>query len=320
MTNRHGIVAAVVDADAWETMTFGAAQPDQLFEIGSVTKTFASNLLAQSVFSGAIKLTDAIPAAYQKQVTTIIYQHLTTHTSGFIEGIFPNFRIRNPLLPFEGLTTRRFKKLYDRTPLTNPPGTSWSYSNIGTSLLGLILAENAGSTYEDLVNEKILKVLDLKDTYFRVPNAELHRFADGHLIDVDGRIRKMPHWDLFKTAIDPAGGLRSSISDMAKYAQANLNPEKSALAGPIKLSHQRLYSIPDRNKDIGMNWILEPKEGLIWHNGQTYGFNTILAISTKKNIAVVAITDTNMQIKDGAGNITFDSSLQDVAFACLKKY
>ena len=318
MTNRHGIAAAVVDAYGWQIMTFGSAQPDQLFEIGSVTKTFTANLLAQSVASGAININDAIPDAYQKQGSTITYQHLTTHTSGIIEGIFPSFRIKNPLSPFDGLTTRRFKKLYARTPLATTPSMAWSYSNIGISLLGLILAENADSTYENLVKDKILKVLNLNDSFFQIPKSDRHRFAEGRLIDLDGRIHNMPHWDLYKTAINPAGGLRSSITDMAKYAQANLNPESSSLAGPIRLAQQKLYSIPERNADMGMNWILQPNDGLIWHNGLTYGFNTILAISTKRNQAVVAITDTNIQIKDAEGKLSFDSSLQNVAFECLK--
>jgi serine-type D-Ala-D-Ala carboxypeptidase/endopeptidase len=318
MTNRHGIVAAVVDADGWQIMTFGAAQPNQLFEIGSVTKTFTANLLAQSIYSGSIKLTDAIPTGYQKPGSTITYEQLTTHTSGITEEIFPTFRIKNPLSPFDGLTIPCFKRHYATTPLVTPPGTAWAYSNMGMSLLGLILAENAGFSYEQLVNEKILKVLGLSDTFFQVPYTELHRFPEGYLIDADGKIRNIPHWDLFKTAIDPAGGLRASIDDMAKYAQVNLNPDGSALAVPIKLSQQKLYSIPDHNMDIGMNWILQPNDGLIWHNGLTYGFNTILAISTKTNQAVVAMTDTTVQVTDASGDVSFDMSLQDVAFACLK--
>ena len=318
MTNRHGIVAAVVDADGWQIMTFGAAQPNQLFEIGSVTKTFTANLLAQSIYSGSIKLTDAIPAGYQKPGSTITYEQLTTHTSGITKEIFPTFRIKNPLSPFDGLTIPRFKKHYAKTPLVTSPGTAWAYSNMGMSLLGLILAENARSSYESLVNEKILKVLGLSDTYFRVPEREQYRFADGHLLDAEGNIWKIPHWDLFKTAVNPAGGLRASIGDMAKYAQVNLNPNGSALAVPIKLAQQPLYSIPYRNKQMGMNWILEPNDGLIWHDGLTYGFNTILAISTKTNQAVVAMTDTTVQVADASGDVSFDMSLEDVAFACLK--
>jgi len=89
MTNRHGIAAAVVDAYGWQIMTFGSAKPDQLFEIGSVTKTFTANLLAQSVASGAININDAIPDAYQKQGSTITYQHLTTHLES--RDFFPDF-------------------------------------------------------------------------------------------------------------------------------------------------------------------------------------------------------------------------------------
>jgi len=318
MSNRHGIVAAVVDADSVQIMTFGAAQADQLFEIGSITKTFTANLLAQAVNDGSVKLSDPIPASYQKPGSTITYEQLTTHTSGIIAGIFPNFTSPNPLTPFDGLTIPVFKTQYALTPLATSPGTAWAYSNIGVSLLGLILAENAGGSYESLVANKILKVLGMTNTYFQVPDSESNRLADGHSIDVTGQIQNMPHWDLFKTAIDPAGGIRSSIADMAKYAQANLSPSSTPLAAPIAFAHKPLYFIKDHNKWIGMNWIVQPDIGLVWHNGETYGFNSILAMSQQKNQAVVAITDTTLQVKDAQGNIGFDTKLQDIAFDCLK--
>ncbi len=61
-----------------------------------------------------------------------------------------------------------------------------------------------------------------------------------------------------------------------------------------------------------------PDIGFIWHNGQTYGFNSILAISTKTRHAVVALTDTTVQKKDASGEIIFEDSLQEVAFECLR--
>lgn len=318
LPNRHAIVVAVVDADAYQTMTFGTANLNQIFEIGSITKTFTAELLAQAIEEGTLKLSDSIPSEYQKAGFTITYQNLTTHTSGLMEGIFPAFKITNSLSPFEGLTIPMFKSLYAQTPLAAPPNSTWQYSNIGVSLLGLVLTEKLGPSYEALVTNRILKKLGMNETYFEVPASELNRFPIGYAVDSTGKSQSMPHWDLFKTAINPAGGLRSTISDMVKYTQANLTPASTSLAASIKLSQQPLYFIKDHNMWMGMNWILQPNQGLIWHNGETYGFNSILAISTTRQQAIVAMTDTTVQIKNAQGEDVYDTGLQDVAFKCLK--
>jgi len=130
----------------------------------------------------------------------------------------------------------------------------------------------------------------------------------------------VPYWDLYKTAIDPAGGIRSTIGDMVKYAKANLAPASSPLEQSIALSQQQLYFIQEHNMWIGMNWIIQPDKGLVWHNGETYGFNSILAISKNHNQAVVAMTDTTVVVKDANGNNTLDTAgLQNVAFDCLRR-
>ena len=302
LSDRHAVVAAVLDATDSNEMIFGAAKLDQIFEIGSITKTFS----------------DPIPTKYQKPGPTITFENLTTHTSGITDEIFPGFKISNPLAPFEGLTVDVFKDLYFKTPLVSKPNEAWKYSNIGVSLLGLILSENSGISYESMVGDQILKIIGMNDSYFEVPVNELGRFPQGYMKDPDGNVVSIPHWDLYNTAIDPAGGLRSTITDMVKYARANLVPPKSPLGDAISLTQKQLYFIKQNGKWIGMNWIIEPSKGLIWHNGQTYGFNSILAISTTSRQAVVAMTDTTVLKTDQNGKADFDSSLQNVAFDCLK--
>ena len=318
LKNRNAIAAAVLDADTAQTMMFGAAFENEIFEIGSVTKTFTANLLAQSILAGKLRLSDPIPLGYQKPGNTISYQGLTTHTSGIIPGTFPGFNPENPLAPFAGLTIPVFKSLYEKTPLAAPSGTTWSYSNMGTALLGLILSENGAVSYEALVSDKIFKMLGMRDSYFEVPKSESARFPKGRMLDQSGTAQEMPHWDLYETAIDPAGGIRSTIGDMVKYARANLAPEKTPLAEAIELTHRPLYYIRDFQMWIGMNWIIQPDKNLIWHNGETYGFNSIVAVSPKKRQAVVALTDTTVLKTDPQGQQAFDTSLQKVAFDCLK--
>lgn len=312
LTNRRSIVLAVVDKDNTQFFLYGQAKKDQLFEIGSLTKTFTATLLAEEVADGKIKLSDAIPSEYQKAGAPITYQHLTTHTSGIIGGNFPTYKSPNPESPYDGLTVPLFKDLYNKTPLANPVGTKWEYSNIATGLLGLILGEKNSSTYNDLVINKIFKPLGMTDSYFNVPADQLGRFPQGN---VNGD--PWSYWDLYDTGISPAGAIRSTIGDMAIYARANLIPSGTSLQTAIETAHKPLYEMSS-GAWMGMNWIIEPPKNLIWHNGSTIGFNSILAISTKYNVAVVALTDTGIFNTDANGKAVQDNSLQDVVFNCLK--
>lgn len=317
MTKRHAIVAAVLDREKTEILTFGSGSETQLFEIGSITKTFTANLLAQAILEGSLKLDDSIPENYQKPNSNITYRHLTTHTSGIISGMFPAFKANNELLPFEGLTIPIFKDLYANTPLENIPETKPSYSNMGVALLGLILSENAGKSYETLVEQKIFRPMEMSKTYFQVPENQLQNFSNGQLVNESGEKQEIPHWNLYQTAIDPAGGIVSNIRDMVKYARSNLSPETSPLRDSISLSHQPLVKYDDNGMWMGMNWVLKPEQKVVLHNGRTYGFNSILIASQIKGQAIVALTDTNYIKKDPQGVESFDESLQNVAFECI---
>ncbi len=312
LTNRRSIVLAVVDKDNTQIFLYGQAQKNQLFEIGSLTKTFTGTLLAEEVVNGKIKLSDAIPSEYQKTGEPITYQHLTTHTSGIISGNFVTYQSPNPESPYQGLSISLFKDFYNKTPLASPVGTKWEYSNIATGLLGLIIAEKNSSTYNELVINKIFKPLGMTDSYFKVPADQLSRFPQGN---VNGQI--WSYWDLYDTGISPAGAIRSTISDMAIYARAQLIPSNTSLQAAIEMAHKPLYQMSS-GAWIGMNWIIDPTKNIIWHNGSTIGFNSILAISTKYNVAVVALTDTGIFNTDANGKAFQDNSLQDVVFNCLK--
>jgi len=265
-----------------------------------------------------VKLDSPIPQEYQKNGTQITYEHLTTHTAGIITGNFPEFKSGNPLSPYQGETIPIFKDLFKKTPLASEPGAQFQYSNIGVSLLGLILSEAAGKSYAELVKEKIFKLLHMNDSYLDVPDAQKARFLPPNVSD-GKTLEPYAHWDLYSTAIAPAGGIRSTISDMAIYARAHLIPESSELRAAIERVQKPLFEFNSAHHAwIGMNWIIDPDKKLIWHNGSTIGFNSILAVSKKYNVAVVALTDTGVFLPTPDGHYVSDESFDTVVFDCLK--
>ena len=67
-----------------------------------------------------------------------------------------------------------------------------------------------------------------------------------------------------------------------------------------------------------MNWTIQPEVGLLWHNGETYGFNSIVAISRKEAASGCCDDRHDETGKVREWNVSFDNTLQDVTFSCLK--
>ena len=143
-----------------------------LFDIGSITKTFTTLLLADMVKQGIVNLNDPIekylPANVkvpQYKGVKITLENLASHTSGLPEwpsniwlnnnvGVFnPNY---NESMLYQGLSN---------TTLTREPGSQFQYSSFGIALLAHILSLKAGNVpYEQLVKDRILDVLGMNDT------------------------------------------------------------------------------------------------------------------------------------------------------------
>ncbi len=301
---------AVVDKYQTKIFTFGSARENQIFEIGSITKTFTANLLAQEIIAGNLRLSEPIPGAYQKPNGLIRYQHLVTHTAGLV-NVFHDYKSSNPRTPWDGLDIPLFKYFYNRTPLQSRPGENFSYSNIGFGLLGTILSERAGQPYDKLVQQRIFAPLGMKDSYFEVPRSEAHRFPQGN---INGAA--WPYWNLYNTGISAAGGIRSTIKDMAIYTRAQLSPENTVLARAIQATQAPLYQ---KDKDaVGMSWLIGPQKGLVWHNGSTFGFNSMLAISSVHKVGIVLLTDTSIYKTSPGGEQIKDKSYENIVYTCLK--
>src|SRR5438034_2208871 len=110
---------------------------DTVFEIGSVTKTFTTLLLQDSVERGEMKLEDSISDYLPKSVRCPTYSRkeitlsqLAAHTSGLPE--FPdNLSPGDGNLAYSGYTVEQLCNFLSGFTLTREPGTQWGYSNVG---------------------------------------------------------------------------------------------------------------------------------------------------------------------------------------------
>ncbi|MEV8253629.1 serine hydrolase domain-containing protein [Rhodoglobus sp. NPDC076762] len=281
---------AIFTKNRWQSAHFGAS--DALnYEIGSVTKTFTASLLALAIERDEV--TAQTPAGELLEfgsgpAAALVLGDIATQTSGLprLPVSFAEFRrstraVRAGLDPY----VASVPELVAQTAAT-PLGRvgAFNYSNLGFAVLGQALAVAAGTSYSALVEERIAVPLGLSATRSAATAAELPADA---ATGFDARGRAVAPWTM--NAYGPAGNIRSTLPDMMRYTQAQLDstaPGNDATTPRVPVS---------RMGRIGYAWLTSP-EGVTWHNGMTGGFASFVAFDRQRSRAVVVLSNTAVSV------------------------
>lgn len=207
---------------------------DTKYGIGSVTKQFTALLIMQLVEEKKIKLQDTIskflPYLSKEKANNITIHQLLSHTSGLPH--YNGLQVIGVSLKEFGntnYTPKELAKLIDKTRLVSTPGTEYYYSSLGYDLLGAILEEVSGKSFAELLNEKIVNPLKLKNTGFGTNEYVSKELAKGY------SYREVYGWDWWvsehggKTTEAPfrdqstayaAGGMHSTVKDLFIWSEA----------------------------------------------------------------------------------------------------
>jgi CubicO group peptidase (beta-lactamase class C family) len=294
-----GLVLGVMEADgSTRIVAHGdpgtGAQPlgaDTVFEIGSITKVFTTTLLADMVQKGEVAL-DVPAQQYAPPGMTlptrngkpITLAHLAEQNSG-LPRLPTNFAPADPANPYADYTPERLNAFLAAHTLARDPGAEFEYSNLGMGILGAILAHRAGTSYEELVQTRILKPLGMTSTAITLTPEMKQRVAGGH--GADGQPAAL--WDLPTFA--GAGALRSTMTDMLKFLAANLGEPQTDLERAMRLARQPRFSI-EPSGQIGLGWLSFPTStggALVMHDGGTGGFGAVIALEQKRGVGVVLL-------------------------------
>lgn len=282
---------------------FGAG-PDTEYEIGSITKTMTALLFAHATDSGELRADTTVGSLLDLgggPSAAVTLEELASHRSGLprIAGGFANrsralvavLRDRNPYtadLP-ELLAHAKAAKIVAR-------GT-FSYSNLGAALLGQALATHAATTYPDLLARQLFTGLGMAHSTTPVTRHDLPADAP---TGWNAHGKPAQAWTM--GAYAPAGGVRSTPADMARYAQALLDHTAS---GPTAMDPRWDADHPRR---VGYAWFTDRINGrdITWHNGATGGFASILALDRGHGAAVIVLANTAAALDDIALHPLFD--------------
>jgi CubicO group peptidase (beta-lactamase class C family) len=193
------------------------------------------------------------------------------------------------------------------------PGTSWSYSNSGYVVLGLIVAKASGQSYGDFLHARIFAPLHMNQTmvYQKGKNEVVDR-ALGH--SKEGDILKETDQSSTSATLGD-GGIYSNLEDLAKWDEAlrshillNEKEMRPALTPaqlndgsppqwPKEANEDNLH--PGKPVSYGFGWFLDPFESVagesygrhsrMWHTGTTMGFRTVIERFTEGDGLTVVI-------------------------------
>jgi CubicO group peptidase (beta-lactamase class C family) len=277
------------------------------YEIGSISKTFTSYLLAKQVLQGQIELRTTTEHFFEN-ASPISMQALATHTSRLERNPPSLQKTTNPQNPFSHITREMLQEDL-LAPKFLPATSSHDYSNFGFAVLGEALAINLDSTLANEMQKHIFDALEMDNSFLSVDSkAQVSAMAIGH----DATGQEVRHWTL--GAASGAGAVVSSLDDMIKYAEymMQLTTKEPSLAELLFTP----YSATTGKFKQGLGWMLmqdEKGKTYAWHNGMTGGFSSFIGFYLDGSRAVIMLNNQASSFDQKAHQLlTRNQSLQSI--------
>ena len=308
--DRSGACMAVAVVDEAVSRAFVCADPDQpprigptsAFEIGSITKTMTAALLADMIVRGGASLDDPLhewlpegAPVPDHQGQPILLRHVVTHTSG-LPGLPSRMQTTSLVDPYAELSEGDLLASLGDVTLDAPPGSAFAYSNFASMVLSMAVSQRSGMDFEDLLRERLFDPLGMAGAYVNdLPDTVVA--AQGHLPN-----RAPTAAWTFSGNLAGVGGVRATLDDMVRYAQAHLGTIETPMATALEHTQQRIEGSP---RPMAMNWMLAPldQRHIHVHEGGTGGFSSLMAFDRERQRAVIVLADTALTSVGGLGDL-----------------
>jgi D-alanyl-D-alanine carboxypeptidase len=298
-----GVQAAVLHDDAVvlstahgisSTATGDPLRPDHLFRIASHSKTFTATAVMQLAERGVLRLDDTVgervPALASSTIAPVTVRELLAHGGGVIRD------------GHDGDFWQLFREFPDRDELVRvatdaadilPRNDRFKYSNIGYSVLGLVIEEVSGQPFGGYVREHIIDRLGLADTGPEYDAGRAGDYAGGHtgLGYADVRI-PIEHVDT--DAMAAATGCYATATDLVRYAAAHFAGDERLVSEASKRQMQHAHwKVSGTEEEYGLGFQIATigRRRVLGHGGGYPGHITRTYFDPVDRLAVSVFTN-----------------------------
>ncbi|EPN4952880.1 class C beta-lactamase [Vibrio diabolicus] len=286
---------------------------DTIFELGSISKTFAATLTGYAQEKGKLnmddKVKDYIPELENSVLGNTKLVHVATYTAGGLPLQFPS----------EVTNDAEMMQYYKTWKPEYEAGTKRKYSNPSIGLFGYIGALSMKSDYTEMMETVILPELGMTNTFVDVPKDKLNNYAFGY--SSEGKPVRVNPGILDAQAY----GIKSTSLDMLQYIEANMGQAQlnTDIENALERTHTKYFDTDTFTQAVGWEGydypvslsqllkgnssdvILNAKSVQasesgtlgrdVWYNktGSTGGFGAYVAYVPSEKIGIVILANKN---------------------------
>ncbi len=274
------------------------AEVDMLTRTASLAKPMTAICIMQLVERGLIDLDAPIqtylPDYPKKPEGEITTRHLLQHSAG-ISG-YKNAKERENKTGYASL--KEVVDVFKDRDLLASPGEEFHYTSYGYVVLGLIIEQVSGMSYEAYIQKNIWDKCGMKNTSIERFGETYSNKSKLYHINKKGKIREVKQSNLSNRV--PAGGFQTTITDILRFGEAVLN---HSLISENSLSSMLVApDIKNPGTSYGLGFGLygeHPKYGNAFgHEGGQVGATTFLVFLPQEKTVIAVLANTSGAFKD----------------------
>lgn len=277
------------------------------FNVGSISKSVTAWGVMKLVQQGKIDI-DApiqnyvtrwkIPSSpYDAKEVTV--RRLLNHTSGLSQHAVAQFELNETVPTLEAAMSGYPNMDGEILKLVREPGTEWSYSGGGFTLLQLMIEEVTGQPFDVFMQKEVLHPLGMFDSSFQPNNELLKTLAKSY--DRNGK-----ETSRLRFAATGAAGLQTTPNDLAIFANAALSISDKIVAGRGVLTPEAVFQmlnistnakLEDGNlvhRNYGLGYFISDIEpAWFGHGGDNRGWHSRFIMYPDTRNGIVVLTNSS---------------------------
>lgn len=266
-------------------------RPGDCFPVGSITKLFTAVMVLELADEGKLSLDDPL-SKYQPRFPdgqAVTLRMLLSHSSGIWD--YADLHLPIELVPLVASQSYAPQDIIDfvaSKPVYFAPGSGFHYSNSNYIILGRIIEQVTGSTYDEQLHRRIIDKLGLTHTYFAgfdpLPSSALRGYALA-----GDQFRDRTAWENPSLAWS-AGSIVSNAQDLAHFITALFDGELVSAASLAQMQQGRDTGFGGQY-GLGLMMFDLPGGRAYGHSGETLSFSTELYIQPQSGMVLVVLAN-----------------------------
>lgn len=266
---------------------------ETIFTTGSLTKQFTATAILRLQEEGKLSVLDSISRFFKdipKDKQNITVHDLLTHSSGIVGNLGYG-------VDFVPISEKEFLSEVYNSPLEFEPGKQYGYSNVGYTILAMIIEKVTQTDYESWLQENLFQKAGMKHTGYLIPKWDTSQIAHGYKCGEDWGthlIKWRADANQISWHLKGNGGILSNPSDLYKWYNA-LNANKiisEESIGQLTFPHVKENESGDSHYAYGWT-ILKSDRGtkIIAHNGSNGVFYADFIQLPDENTVIIYMTN-----------------------------